>query len=113
MADIIQWKCIFKAMVPIKTQILSVAITICFYSCSDKSSDGKYSKLEIADRLIEQYGSSETGVKFSHNLILKKFDPDLCSRCTENDLIALADNYIDTVTMVNPYLQSLFVSPAN
>jgi hypothetical protein len=65
-----------------------ILMIFCLMSCSYKPSDAKYSKLEIFDRLIEQYGSSETGVKFSHNLILKNFNPDLG---TVNNLIAFAD----------------------
>ena len=51
---------------------------------------------------------NKTEVTYSHNLILQDFNPDLYS---ENDLIWLADKYLDTVTVNKPIFSITICKP--
>lgn len=67
-------------------------------ACNSKSEKANYSGLTLSDRLIDVLGKNGV-TEYSHNLILKDFDPDLYS---ENDLIRFADKYLDTVLTNKP-----------
>jgi hypothetical protein len=99
---------IFMSMTIIARLSSFLLVTLSFTHCSNNLPEKKYSKLEISDRLIEQYGSTETGTGYSHNLILKNFNPDLY---TENNLIAFGDNYIDTVSTGKPIFSITICKP--
>lgn len=91
--------------------ILTLFLLLVLTNCSNRSSTTTYSELKIADRFTEQYSetvNNKTKVTYEHNLILQDFNPDLYA---ENDLISLADKYLDTVAANKPIFSITICKP--